>query len=287
MAKKDLRLQDLKGYLLSPVDIFWIKTSGSEVLIARKADFLNFALIEKLSNGGQKVIIADDNVYSFQHEFLSLVKAHQSELLFKEKIQWKNKIFESVTMDKISQFELGQLAWMAWSKMSVEEARTYIDFDLDLFKRSLNVASSYVFCAFLLGYYQDEFLKTLYTNCLRDQMSMEKIELMDNLKAELELIREHDILTEEDKVFVQRLYPKTVSWAGERYNGSGIKAFNKKEMSDLEIVMIALERHFSYRDVDCETLFDSVKKGVFRCEEKILNVLKKGMANKRDAAISA
>lgn len=287
MAKKVLDPKDLKGYVLSPGDIFWMKNSGAETLIARKADYLNYALIEKLSKASHKLVIENQVDLTLQHEFNGVMKAHQSEILFKEKLQWKKRLFELVTQNKISQFEIGQLAWMSWSKIEREEVKTFIDFDIDLFKRSLNVASSYTFCALLLGYYQDEFLSHLFTAALKNLMSMEKIELFDRLKEEMEIIRSHEILTEEDKQFVQKLYPHGLSWAGERYNGSGVKAFNKKEMSDLEMIMIALERHFSYRDVDGETIFTSIQNGKFHCEEKMLSVLRKGLSLDRGAVLSA
>lgn len=273
--------------MLSPGDIFWMKNSGAQTLIARKADYLNYALIEKLSKASHKLTIENQIDLSLQHEFLSMMKAHQSEMLFKEKLQWKKRILALFMQNKVSQFEVGQLAWMAWSKLEREEVKLFIDFDIDLFKRSLNVASSLVFCALLLGYYQDEFLSQIFTASLQDMMSMEKIELMDRLKEEMEIIRAHDILTEDDKQFIQKLYPQALSWAGERYNGSGVKSFNKKEMNDLEIIMVALERHFSYKDVDCETLFTSIRMGKFHCDEKILTVLKNGLREDSGAVLSA
>jgi len=287
LAKKELDLKDLKGYVLSPGDIFWMKNSGTETLIARKADYLNYPLIEKLFKSSHKLMIDNQIDLSLQHEFSGVMKAHQSEILFKEKLQWKRRLFDLITQNKITQFELGQLAWISWSKIEREDVKTFIDFDIDLFKRSLNVASSYTFCALLLGYYNDDFLSQIFTTALKDLMSMEKIELLDRLKEEMEIIRSHEILTEKDKQFVQKLYPHSVSWAGERYNGSGVKAFNKKEMSDLEIILVALERHFSYREVDCETLFTSIQMGKFHCEEKLLSVIKKGLNQDRSASLSA
>lgn len=287
MAKKDLILKDLKGYVLSPGNIFWIKNSGAETLIAKKADYLNYPLIEKLANADHKLVIDDQIDLTVQHEFMGVVKAHQAELLYKEKLQWKKRIFELLQQNRVSQFELSQLAWMAWSKMDRESVKALIDFDIDLFKRSLNVASSYVFCALLLGYYQDEFLKELFSQTLKNLMTMEKIELMDRLKAEMDIIRGHDILTDDDKEFVRKLYPQTQSWAGERYNGSGVHSINKKEMNDLEVVMVALERHFSYTDPDGESFLVTVKNGKFHCDDKLLSVLKKGLMQETGAALSA
>lgn len=287
MAKKDLNLKDLKGYVLSPGNIFWIKNSGTETLIAKKSDYLNYALVEKLANANHKLAIEDQIDLSVQHEFMGVVKAHQAELLYKEKLQWKKRLFELLQQNRLSQFELSQLAWMAWSKVDRESVRTLIDFDIDLFKRSLNVASSYVFSALLLGYYQDEFLKELFSRTLKNLMMMEKIELTDRLKAEMEIIRSHDILTDEDKEFVNKIYPGIQSWAGERYNGSGVHSINKKEMNDLEIVMVALERHFSYRDAEAENFLLSVINGKFHCEEKILLVLRKGLMQDTGVSISA
>lgn len=281
MAKKDLNLKDLKGFVLSPGDIFWMKTSGTESLIAKKSDYLNEALVEKLLKAGHKLAIDNQIDFTLKHEFMGLIKAHEAEVLFKEKLQWKKRIFELLLQNKLNQVELGQLAWMAWSTVDREDVKHFIDFDLDLFKRSLNVATSYVFCALLLGYYQDNFLKKLFSSTLKDMMSMEKIELLDHMKTELESMRTHETLTNDEKEFVKRLYPKAFSWAGERYNGSGVRAFYKREMSDLEQMMVALERHYSYRDVDGDTIFDEIKNGKFQCEGKILSVLKRSLTTEQ------
>lgn len=287
MAKKDLNLKDLKGFVLSPGNIFWIKNSGTETLIAKKSDYLNYPLVEKLAHASHKLVIEDQIDLSVQHEFMEFIKAHRSELLFKEKLQWKKKLFELLQHNRVSQFELSQLAWMAWSNLDREDVKALIDFDLDLFQRSLNVASSIVFCALLLGYYQDEFLKKLFSQTLSHLMTMEKIELMDRLKAEMEIIREHDILTDDDRAFLKKLYPQTESWAGERYNGSGVRSINKKEMNDLEIVMVALERHFSYREMNGESFLVSIINGKFHCDDKLLSVLKKGLKQETGAELSA
>lgn len=287
MAKKDLNLKDLKGFVLSPGNIFWIKNSGTETLIAKKSDYLNYPLVEKLAHASHKLVIEDQIDLSVQHEFMEFIKAHRSELLFKEKLQWKKKLFELLQHNRVSQFELSQLAWMAWSNLDREDVKALIDFDLDLFQRSLNVASSIVFCALLLGYYQDEFLKKLFSQTLSHLMTMEKIELMDRLKAEMEIIREHDILTDYDRAFLKKLYPQTESWAGERYNGSGVRSINKKEMNDLEIVMVALERHFSYREMNGESFLVSIINGKFHCDDKLLSVLRKGLKQETGAELSA
>lgn len=277
MAKTDLKLQDLKGYVLSPGNIYWMKSSGAETLVAKKTDFLNYQLIEKLFKANHKLLIEDQIDLNLQHEFIELKKAHEAEVLFKEKLQWKKRIFELLAQTNLTQFEVGQLAWMGWSRIDREMVKNFIDFDVDLFKRSLNVASSYVFCALLLGYYQDNFLKNIFSSTMCDLMSMEKIELMNKMKAELESMRTNETLTEEEKELVKRLYPKSISWAGERYNGSGRHAFNKKEMTDLEQIMVALERHYSYRDVDGETIFTELNNGKFLCDEKLLSLLRRSL----------
>jgi hypothetical protein len=286
LAKGELNLRDLEGLVLSPGDIFWIKNSGAEILIAKKSDFLNFALVEKIANSSHQLRMENQIDLSIQHEFMKMVNAHRREVFFKEKLQWKKRIFDLLLQNNLSQFEIGQLAWMAWSSIDRDSVKALIDFDIDLFKRSLNVASSYVFCALLLGYYQDDFLKALFTNTLKELMSIERNELLNSIKMEMEQMRENDTLTSDDNNFIKRIYPRSISWAGERYNGSGVNAYNKKEMSDLEVLLIALERQFSYRDVDGESIFDSIQKGKFHCDEKILSVIKKGLIQ-TEAALGA
>lgn len=292
MAKEvDLILNNLQGHVLSPGNIFWLQKSGTKLLIAKKSDYLNFQLIEKLFKADHHLIIEDPISVEVQNEFLEIIKSHSSELLFKEKIKWQNRLFELLTHCKINQCELSQLTWMAWSQIDKDLAKNLIDFDLDLFRRSLNVATAYVYCAMMLGYYQDDYLKVIFNSALKELMSMEKIELMAQLKTDLEKIRHTDSLTDESKNFLKKAYPKTLSWAGERYDGSGVHGYNLKELSDLEIVMIGLERHYSYDAVDGLTIFDEIMNGNFVCDEKILAILKrrltKGQQRQIDSAVSA
>jgi hypothetical protein len=292
LAKEfELILKNLRGHVLSPGNIFWIQKSGAKVSIAKKSDFLNYQLIEKLFKADHQLIIEDPISLEVQDEFLTLTKAHSSELLFKEKLKYQKRILDLFDQHKLNQSEVSQLTWLAWSAIDAESIKTLIDFDLDFFKRSLNVATGIVFCAIMLGYYKDEFLKNLFNSSLKELMSMEKIELMDSMKAELDGYRKNDSLSDEAKFFFKKAYPKTMSWAAERYDGSGVNSFNLKEMSDLEIVMVSLERHYSYKEVECDSIFEEIKNGKFKCNEKILSVLRKSLMkeaqNSIDSAMSA
>jgi hypothetical protein len=276
-----LDFKNLKEQILSPGNIFWQQKSGTVVLLSSKADFLNYDLIQKLNNSHHELLIEDQIDFQLQDEFVELFKAHDEVLLVKEKKEWRSRILD-LCINKFSQkdfpqWEMDQMVWRVFSTLTKEETKNYIDLDLDLFKRSLSVASSTVLCAFLLGYYSDVYLKKLFADTFRSLMSMDEVESLITLKNKLEEIRTLDTLANDERTFLQGVYHASTSLVGERYDGSGIKNIHKREMNDVEIVLVALCAYYPYGKKNEQNIFYALKNSQLKCERKILNVLRRSL----------
>lgn len=289
MAKVDLNLIDLKGLVLSPGNIFWKQKSGALVLISGKSDFLNRDLIKKLANSNHTLVIEDQIDPHLQNEFIELFKAHNKELLIKEKLKWRGQIINlfsnKFSESSVTQFEVDQMAWLVFSTMTSEEAKHYLDMDIDLFKRSLSIASSYTMCAFLLGCYNDTFLKKLFIETIVNLMGLENIDPVPTLKSKLEKIRETETLSPEETNYLKEVFHEKKALIGERYDGSGVQNINKKEMTDLELVFVSLCNHFSFVvSNEQSSIFYEIKNSGLNCEKKVLGMLKKSMEINENAA---
>jgi hypothetical protein len=291
LAKMDLNLKDVKGFILSPGNIFWQQNSGAHVLLSAKSDFLNFPLIEKLSKTNHILLIENQIDLQLQHDFIFNFKSYELEILIREKLQWRRKLMnlfsEELGNDRVSQFEVDQLAWKVFSRVDHEETRKFLDKDIDFFKRCMSMASSYTLCAFLLGYYSDEFLTKLFNETFLNLMDFKNSVPMQTLKLQLEKIRSEENLVAEDNHILEDLYQlgsKKNVLLGERYNGSGYRQINKSEMTDLEKVLVALNDHYSFADSTHKSIFYEIKNSLFKCDEKILKVMRKCLDTKKEKA---
>ena len=276
----NLNFKNIKYEILSPGNIFWKKSSGSTVLISKKGDVLNHDLIKKLESGEQTLLIEDGIDFHAHHEMIEVYVKYAEEFLMRDKIRWRAKLIELfrsefITKDK-SQFELNFLAWKFFSNITNEETKQYIERDAELFKRHLNVASSYAICAFLMGYYESSFLKNIFSSTLRNLMDLGSSVHVLTLKERIEYLRQQDSFLEEDvkeleSIVSHEVMAKTVMF--ERYDGSGMRNINSREMSDLEIVMVALNRNYGFDSDEKMNVLSEITKGDFKCEKRTLKVL--------------
>ncbi|MDD4973186.1 MAG: hypothetical protein PHY93_02495 [Bacteriovorax sp.] len=291
LEKRDLNLKEIKGFILSPGNIFWQQKSGTHVLLSAKSDFLNIHLIEKMFKANHVLLIEDQINLQLQHDFVEFFKGHHSEILVKEKLKWRRKLMnlfsEELGSDEASQFEVDQLAWSVFSKIDREQSRNYLEKDIDLFKRSMSMATGYTLCAFLLGYYHDDFLSQIFTETFLNLMDLKISVPLQTLKMQLEKIRTQENLQVEDQQILEDIYQLSNNrnlLLGERYNGSGAMQINKHEMTDLELVLVALNNHYSFSCGPHKSIFYEIKNSLFKCDEKILNVLRKSLETKKEIA---
>ena len=235
-------------------------------------------------NANYILLIENQINLQLQHDFVEYFKSHQMEMLVREKLKWRASLidlfFDQLTAEEVTQFEVDQLAWKVFSKIDSEQAKAMLADDIDFFKRSMSVASSYTLCAFLLGYYNDEFLTELYNETFLNLIDLKSSLPKNAMKTQLEILRTQKSLMVEDKKILDEIYKLGSNrnvLIGERYDGSGLLEINKSEMTDLEIVFVALSEHYSFSNSSYNSIFKDIKNSNFKCDEKILGVLKKGI----------
>lgn len=275
-------LNQIKDEILSPGNIFWKKSNGIDVLISKKGDVLNFDLIQKLYSASHTLFMEDGVDLDLHNSLFSLYVKYSEELFMRDKIKWRDQLIEYLRHEFIenqkSQVEFNHLAWKFFSSITNEEAAILVKKDSALFKRHLNVASSYTFCAFLLGYYEPGFLSNLFTTTLRNLMALgESIHVM-GLKEKIEYLRLQDSFNAEDFKCVEEIATQdqmTKTMFFERYDGSGVRQINSREMSDLEIVMVALNRKYGVDETSHNNVLSDIVNGEVKCVERILKMLQR------------
>lgn len=281
----------IRNEMLAPGDIFWQKKSGQNLLISKKGDAINFELIKKLEAAQQTLTIENLIDPDVRHEFEAVYEKYCSEVLMRDKIKWREQLIELLRVEfiekEIEQFELNMLAWKFFSKFSTEEGFAFIERDSELFKRHLSVASSYAFCAFLLGYYESDFLSRLFSSTLESLMHLgESVNVM-SLKEKLDYLSFQESFLPEDFEVMKEIASDDVltkSVLFEKYDGSGIRNINSREMSDLEIVMVALNSSYGFKKCLDKNVLLAIDCGDFKCEGKTQRLLKRVLMKKERTA---
>lgn len=281
-------LINLQRDLLAPGNIFWQKKSGDAVLISKKGDALNLGLLKKLSDSDAEIVIEDEINLHASEELKVLYEKYSEEILMRDKIIWREKFIaalrrEFIENENVSQFELNHLAWRLFSEFEFAAGVAFMERDGDLFRRHLSVASSYTFCAFLLGYYEPGFLSRLFTKTLQSLMDLGSSAHVLSLKEKLEYLRLQDSFSSEDYDYVktiasEEILAKTVMF--EKYDGSGPRNLNSREMSDLDIVFVALGRMFGYTIESKTNALKAIDKNELNCQPRTLKLLQKILSEK-------
>lgn len=267
----------IEGYVLSPANLYWIRRSGERTLLSQKADFLNFDLIAKLQSQKQKIEAEDLIPSEFIDEISSAFAAHRREVQIKDKIQWRKRLLfnfkKRLLSGENSQFEIDQVMWKIFSKFNIELTKSFLDKDIDLFKRSMSIASSYTLMAFVMGYYNDDFLTVLFNQIFSDLFNVSPQEPLISLKERLETLRGKDTLGVEEVKLLERFYRQKSHLFNERFDGSGSKQIHYLEMTDLEKLLVALNAHFSFKQDPESNILFQMRRGEFNCDEKVLKLI--------------
>jgi hypothetical protein len=253
---------------------------------------LNHHLIQKLFSADYELLILDEIDFDLHNAMFALYVKYSEELLMRDKIKLREEIIENLRAEFVespkSQFEFNQLAWKFFSNFTLEEIQLFIEKDSVLFKRNLQVASSYAFCAFLLGYYEPSFLSNLFMTTLKNLMELgESIHVM-SLKEKIEYLRLQDSFNEDDlknavDIGNDNQVSKTMIF--DRYDGSGINHINSREMSDLEIILVALNRNYGLDEAEHINVLNEVVNGKIKCVDRILKMLQRVLLKKSESPL--
>ncbi len=265
--------------LLAPGDIFWIKKSG-RTLVSKKGEVLNTALLKKLDAANQTLMMENEIHFHMQQELLELYSKYSAEFFMRDKIKWREEFISKLKIHFVEenreQSELNYLAWKLFSSFNREDGISFIERDSELFKRNMNVASSYTLCAFLLGYYEPGFLQKAFSSTLKNLMELGKSINVISLKEQLEYLRLQESFNEDDVAVVRAIASpevinKTVVF--EKYNGSGLRNINSREMSDLEVILVALNSFYGFKLEVTVNVFKHIENGELDCERRVLRTL--------------
>lgn len=281
-------LKNLQHDLLAPGNIFWQKKSGDSILISKKGDALNLNLLKKLDEANSELTIVDGIDLHAHEEMKSLYEKYSEEVLMRDKIIWREKLIASfrkefIVKENVRQFEVNSLAWKLFSSLKHEEAMAYIDRDSDLFRRHLSVASSYTFCAFLLGYYEPSFLNKLFSKTLKNLMELGASARVLTLKEKLEYLRLQDSFSAEDYEYLKTIATDeiiTKTMLFEKYDGSGPRHLNAREMNDLETVFVAINKLFGFTEESGSNIFTAIAKNEISCRPGTLKMLQRILSEK-------
>jgi hypothetical protein len=283
-----LKYQDIKNYLFSPGNIYWDRSEGRRSLISKKGDAINFSLIKKLEEADQLIFIEDSELKLHQ-EINELFLRYNQSLLMKDKINYRDQIIALLRYEfienKKSQFELNLIAWNCFSNFTFDEMDSLSFQDTAILNRNLNVASSYVFCAFFIGYYDTDFLKNIFTTTLDGLMKLGENVSSLSLKEKLEYIRSIPSFGPEQSEIIEQMGESAVAVKTmflERYDGSGMRKLNLREMNDLELLLVSLNQLYSYKFEDqiLTNILRDIEIGDLRCEPKTLKMLQRVLYKK-------
>jgi hypothetical protein len=284
-----LNYRDIKNNLFSPGNIYWERFERKRSCISKKGDAINHHLIKKLDEAGHMLVI-EDSESKLQKEVSELLVQYNQSFFMKDKINYRDQMISLLRFEfiekKKSQFELNLLAWSCFSNFTEEEIEALSYKDNILLTRHLNVASSYVLCAFFLGYYEINFLKNLFTSTMKDLFALGDNLLSFTLKEKLEFIRIQETFDSENEELVSQVAggsstPRTMFL--ERYDGSGVSKTSVREMSDLEIVLVALNQFYGFKSIDdlnYANILRDIEIGELKCEPRVLKMLQRVLYKK-------
>jgi len=294
LGRIKLVLEEISNDLLAPGNIFWKKSSGLEIKISAKEDIINFAVLNKLALSKQVLLIEDSEQFKIQNKFQEVFSQYKAEIQLKEKIKWRREfnflLNEYFYKTSRSQFELDQICWKMFSQIDMVAAREFIDRDKDFFMRTLSIASSYVLCAYLVGYYDEKFLTILYNSAVKNLMDLGKDQLIMTLKVKLEELRKKLTITNEDKEYVKSLIDFSnfdQALLFEKIDGSGLMSINMFEMSDLELILCSLNDFFSFNEQRGENILAEISKGNIKIDQRMIDLIKKNFEMFNDDKIVA
>lgn len=171
MDNSSFDFNKIENFVLAPGDIYWLKSSGEELLISKKSEVLNVVLCQKLKKHNHTLRIANevniDLILKIEDKFTSSRK----EVSMAKKNIYRKKVIEYLKKEYVEidrgQYELDMMVWRIFSKFTTLEQNDLVNQDIDLFKRSLRVTSSLVLSAFLLGYYDELFLEEIFAKTIK------------------------------------------------------------------------------------------------------------------------
>jgi hypothetical protein len=103
------------------------------------------------------------------------------------------------------------------------------------------------------------------------------------LKEKLEYLRLQESFNKDDfdymkTIATDEILKKTVFF--EKYDGSGPRNLNSREMSDLEVMYVAFSERFSFTEIENSNIFEAISSGELNCHKRVLQMLQEVLKKK-------
>jgi hypothetical protein len=276
-------LDQLNHYLLSPANIYWKKNSGVELLISEKNNLLNIEMINKLYKAGNNIEIRNSIDMNIIRDFEAIFNLYKNEPLLGNKTfyikQILNLCVKFFIRNKAAQSELNQLCLIVFSTIKKEKLLSYVNKDFEFFIRAQNIASSYVLIAFILGYYDLEFLQNLFNNTINDFMSIRNQANSSsdviNLFQDLIKTANPSKITFDSLSELKAKSNLNSPMIFERLDGNGLNKIKPQNMNDLEIIFCTLCSHYGYKqNLQTKNIFDQIIDSEFLTKKSFIDAIK-------------
>lgn len=271
--------------LFTPCDVIWVKDSGEELVISKKDELMNHALIAKLVAAKKELICRQFEDDKFKKEIIAWFRNSERELSLKSKLAYREKIltalYEGYISNSVSQFKLDTLAVELFSDFSLEEMDKFAKKDLSFFKRSLSLISSLIFLRYIIGHYNETELRGEFRKSFVDLMNIEESCSLVKFRMNLE----KSLMNEGFEIDESRL-PFHLSLLFEKEAQKGLKKYSPNELQLTSELMIMSNQYLSFNSFKQKNILSAIcsseLQSVFKANNLIKNIFYKIQKNKEE-----
>lgn len=264
--------------LFTPCDVIWVKESGEQLVISKKDELMNHALIAKLVEAKKELISKEYEDDTFKNEIVAWFRNSELELSLKSKLIYREKIlkalYEHYVLNSVSQFKLDRLALELFSDFSIDEMMSLAKKDLSFFKRSLSLISSFVFLRYIAGHYNESELRIEFRKKMSDLMSIEQNCSLVKFRMNLE-----KSLIDEGFEIDEKTLSFNLSLLFEKDAKKGLKKYSPNELQLTSELMIMSNQYLSFNSFKQKNILSAIcnddLKSTFKANNLIKNIFYK------------
>ncbi len=259
--------------LFTPCDVIWVKESGEELVISKKDEVMNHALIAKLVAAKKELICRQFEDDKFKKEIIAWFRNSERELSLKSKLVYREKIlkafYDGYVVSGVPQFKLDTLGIELFSDFSLEEMMSFAKKDLSFFKRSLSLVSSLMFLRYVVGHYNETELRLDFRKQLVDLMSIEETCSLVKFRMNLE----KSLMNEGFDIDESRL-SFNLSLLFEKESQKGLKKYSPNELQLTSELMIMSNQYLSFNSFKQKNILSAICNNDLQSTFKASNLIK-------------
>lgn len=259
--------------LFTPCDVIWVKESGEELVISKKDEVMNHALIAKLVAAKKELICRQFEDDKLKKEIISWFRSSERELSLKSKLVYREKIlkafYDGYVVSGVSQFKLDTLGIELFSDFSLEEMMSFAKKDLSFFKRSLSLVSSFMLLRYIVGHYNETELRLEFRKQLVDLMNIEESCSLVKFRMNLE----KSLMNEGFEIDENRL-SFNLSLLFEKESQKGLKKYSPNELQLTSELMIMSNQYLSFNSFKQKNILSAICNNDLQSTFKANNLIK-------------